>query len=75
MSIEMIVHHVANMVPLGVLRNNKSLSMVLWIQIHENRMKKLPVRLADSRKHLSVNWMAAQGFFSFFQVKQAILSL
>jgi len=25
----------AHMVPLGVLRDNKSLSMFLWIQIHE----------------------------------------
>jgi len=33
--------------------------LVLWIQIHENRNKKLPDHLADSCKHSSVNWMAA----------------
>jgi len=41
------------------IRDNKSLSRVLWIQIHENRKEKLPDRLADSCKHLSVNRMAA----------------
>jgi len=46
------------MVPLGVLGDNKSLSGILWIQMHENRKKTLPDCLADSSKCSSVNWMA-----------------
>jgi len=40
-------------------RDNKSLSKVLWIQMHENRKKNLPDSLADSCKHSSVNQTAA----------------
>jgi len=72
-----------HLVPLGVLRDNKSLSSVLRIQIHENRKTKLPDRLADSCKHSSVNWMAAglrlprssQGFCSFFYFSNTLCSV
>ena len=41
------------MFPFG---GNKSLSRILWIQIHKER---IPDHLADCCKHLSINWMAA----------------
>jgi len=37
----------------------KSFSMILLMQIPENRKKKLPDHMADSCKHLSINQMAA----------------
>jgi len=51
-----IIKRYIHLVPLGVLKDYKSLSRVLWIQIHENRKKKLSDRPC---KHSSVNRMAA----------------
>jgi len=38
------------MAPLGVLRDSKSLSRILWIQIQENSKKKIRDCLADFYK-------------------------
>ena len=44
-------------------KDNKSLSSILWIQMHENSKKKIPDCLADSCKLSSVNWVTQ--FFLF----------